>query len=413
MWSSQELNADLKVVLVTEGAPYSDVGGGYLRRKALEQALSEVFPILRFYTYRRKQELCLGECEHTDDSDGRPDAPVDPYPQAYCPRVSQELQNAVVTTGADIAIFSGIGLHRYLVDVRQRTRCRCVYDAHNAEGDLRYSIAAAIGRTGSDYPDYKRRYRLSHCEMVSAIENYVWHQAHQIWTCTEPDRLRIGALLRPNSSVRVRTVVNAVDLASYAFRFDVLPRRLLFLGRLDYYPNIEAVMAMVGEILPCLRQRKIAVEAVVAGYDPPERLRLFCAAHSVSLHANVADIKSYLPGSIMMVPLTTGGGGRLKILEAFAAGTPVISSQKGIEGIAAEPNTHFLAADTTADFCEAIESLLLSTNAHVPLVRSAYELVGRHYSIGAMRRQVEEALAVIKTQELHASTRAGRLTVDA
>jgi glycosyltransferase involved in cell wall biosynthesis len=195
----------------------------------------------------------------------------------------------------------------------------------------------------------------------------------------------------------VKIVPNVIDPANYIFRPELGPRHPIFVGRLDYYPNIEATMIFVGEILPRLRDMMRAVRASVIGHRPPHQLRSLCARGKADLVADVADAAPYLHGSVLMVPLLTGSGSRLKILEAFASGTPVISTAKGIEGIDAIPNKEFWPAESALEFSQAFDKVHSLPCLTSEVLHSAHQLVCNSYSVQAAAARMRAALSELVT----------------
>ena len=91
-----------------------------------------------------------------------------------------------------------------------------------------------------------------------------------------------------------------------------------------------------------------------------------------------------IAGSVMAVPLTVGSGSRFKILEGFALGAPVVSTAKGMEGLAASPGEHYLPAETPAEFAAAILGLVRSRRRRDALTSAAWRLVRDRYSVPAL-----------------------------
>jgi glycosyltransferase involved in cell wall biosynthesis len=134
------------------------------------------------------------------------------------------------------------------------------------------------------------------------------------------------------------------------------PRRILFLGALDWRPNLDAVRLLLHRVLPAVRALEPEVRLDIVGRNPPPWLAERVAGQrGIALHANVPDVRPYLAGSGMMaVPLRIGGGSRLKILEALAAGLPVISTQVGAEGLRLAADQHLTIVADIEDMARAV-----------------------------------------------------------
>jgi polysaccharide biosynthesis protein PslH len=192
---------------------------------------------------------------------------------------------------------------------------------------------------------------------------------------------------------RVDVVENGVDTAYFqpqARRRD--PRRLLFLGSLDWRPNLDGVRVFLDRVFPTLKLAEPSTRLCLVGRNPPETLRQQVAATpGVELYANVPDVRPYLADcGLMVVPLRIGGGSRLKILEALAGGTPVVSTRIGAEGLALEPGKDLTVVPEIDDLTHA---LLKAMNHPEPLQTQAEtgrEKVLERYDWDRLAGQLEQ-----------------------
>jgi glycosyltransferase involved in cell wall biosynthesis len=160
---------------------------------------------------------------------------------------------------------------------------------------------------------------------------------------------------------RVDVVDNGVDTAY--FRPTDTPREpatLLFLGSLEWRPNLDGVRQLLDRLYPAVKREIPEARLLLVGRNPPEWLvREAATTAGVELHGNVPDVRPFLArASLLVVPLRIGGGSRLKILEALAAGTPVASTRVGAEGLALEPARHLELAEEVDDLAAPIVQLL-------------------------------------------------------
>jgi glycosyltransferase involved in cell wall biosynthesis len=171
--------------------------------------------------------------------------------------------------------------------------------------------------------------------------------ARVIAVSTEDARLIREQFGQPNVDV----VDNGIDRAFFeTVRGQRDPARILFLGALDWRPNLDAIGLLLDKIFPRVRSQEPRAQLWVVGRNPPASLaaRIEQTAGAV-LHANVADVRPFLGESgVMAVPLRIGGGSRLKILEALACGLPVVSTRIGAEGLLLEPNEDYVQAEEDA-----------------------------------------------------------------
>ncbi|MGV8840738.1 MAG: glycosyltransferase [Bauldia sp.] len=172
-------------------------------------------------------------------------------------------------------------------------------------------------------------------------------------------------------------------------------RTIMFVGRMDYFPNPDAVRFFLGEVWPELRQRygdRVRFHVVGAGAPPGFRPE---DEPGVAFDRNRADILPvYRDASVAVAPIRAGGGTRVKILEAFALGRPVVSTTMGAEGLGVEHGRHLLIADTAVAFAEACASLLDDPELAARLVANAADWVRRHHSTDAVRAAVADSILV-------------------
>jgi glycosyltransferase involved in cell wall biosynthesis len=167
-----------------------------------------------------------------------------------------------------------------------------------------------------------------------------------------------AALAREKFGVeRIDVVDNGVDVAHFAaVRPEEHSRSILYLGALDWRPNIDALHLLLDAIFPAVHALEPAARLVIVGRRPSAALRQKIAAvPGAELHADVPDVRPFLATSLVMaVPLRIGGGSRLKILESLAAGLPVVSTRVGAEGLALRPELDYTLADTPEQMASAL-----------------------------------------------------------
>ncbi len=194
---------------------------------------------------------------------------------------------------------------------------------------------------------------------------------------------------------RVHIVRNGVDLDYYQPLPDAMEPRLLFVGSLDWRPNQDGLLWFLESVWPLIRAARPGAQMTVVGRRPPQWIQSLCSRTGAALVADSPDVRVHLAeASVVVVPLRIGGGSRLKILEAMAAGRPVVSTTIGAEGLDLLPDGHILIADTRHDFAGLAVRLLQDPGARHALAQAGRALVEREYGWDEIAKELENAWAV-------------------
>jgi glycosyltransferase involved in cell wall biosynthesis len=232
-------------------------------------------------------------------------------------------------------------------------------------------------------------YRMEAAKM-RRFEEAAWRKSRLCLTVSDQERAAVVAAgVEPG---RVVTVPNGVDLARFSFVSRPGRKRLRFLGGLDYRPYLDALRWFLGGIWPRVREAEPDAELLLAG----RRTEAFSASglpRGATCIGDSADVPSCLAhADALIVPLRIGGGTRLKVLEAMAAGLSVIATTRGGEGTAALARTHLLLADSAQDFAECCVRLLADRELAAKLAANARRLVEDRYSWDAIGTGLLQAI---------------------
>jgi len=169
---------------------------------------------------------------------------------------------------------------------------------------------------------------------------------------------------------------------------------LVFVGSMDWLPNSDGVNYFVGEVLPLIWQHKPDCTLAIVGRSPaPDIKALEVKDSRIRVTGTVPDVRPYLWGaSVSIVPLRIGGGTRLKIYEAMAAGTATVSTSIGAEGLDVSHPENIRLADTPETFADACLGLLSNSTEREAVAGAALHLVTSKYSWDAVTNQFEELL---------------------
>lgn len=204
----------------------------------------------------------------------------------------------------------------------------------------------------------------------------------------------------------VWVVDNGVDFDQFKFcSYDEeMSGRMLFLGSLDWFPNQDGLVWFTSEILPRVRQMEPNATLRVVGRHAPKSLeRRLRQTPGVDFVGEVENVQHEIAhASLVVVPLRIGGGTRIKILEAMAAGRAVISTSIGAEGLDVNDGVHIRIEDEIASLSKAAASLLRDNERRRALAAAARQLTVDRYSWDRSAQVLDRAWEELMTQ--HCST---------
>ena len=249
---------------------------------------------------------------------------------------------------------------------------RAVHNWHNIESE-------AMRRYGSTVSSLPRKiYASFTARRLVRLEEWILRTGfgHVVCSTREKDELLARA-----PKARVTIIENGVDMERFAPASDGGPRRrLVYIGTMDYYPNVEAVTWFTRRIWPRVRERFPEWRLTLVGGNPWQAVRDLGKEPGVEVTGTVPDVRPYYRDAVAsIVPLHTGGGTRLKILEAMASGVPVISTTIGAEGLAVSPGRNIDIVDDEAGWLPALEILNSQERLREERISGGLQLVRTSY----------------------------------
>jgi sugar transferase (PEP-CTERM/EpsH1 system associated) len=194
--------------------------------------------------------------------------------------------------------------------------------------------------------------------------------------CTATTLGELEEVRKLNAEVPSAVIPNGVDL-SYFHPRPENPRTsavLVFLGRMDYFPNIDGTLYFANHIFPLIRRSVPQAEFRIVGSNPTREIQNLTRLPGISVTGHVPDVRPYLmDAAIAVAPLRIARGTQNKILEFLAMGIPVVTTPEAAKGVAAKPGQHFLVADGPGAFAEQVVRFLQD-----PQLRETFSLAGRH-----------------------------------
>lgn len=305
--------------------------------------------------------------------------------------MEKKLQDKLHTQHYDLIVSDGI----YALTNLPETEIPIVLNCHNVEYVIPKRYAQLEGNP------FKKYYALIESHLLRIAERRLCDRATLAMVCSQVD-LQLLRQLQPNLSIFV--VPNVVDTDLFS-PLQKLPLRgvegtLLFQGGMDWYPNRDAVEYFVQTILPKVRAECPRTKFVVAGRNPSVQfMEKFKSDPLIIFTGTVMDMRPYMAAaSVVIVPLRIGGGTRIKILEACAAGKPVVSTSIGAEGLDLKPGSEIILADEPVEFARSVVMMLQDPRWSEAVAMASRTAVVERYSQPVLVSALETVMSVFTRQ---------------
>lgn len=219
-------------------------------------------------------------------------------------------------------------------------------------------------------------------DRLAQYETEQWPHFPLRWVVSEIDKAELDRRCRLGQTILGKTIVvnNGVDTKAIQPFEDCPNLRILFIGTLSYYPNIDGANYLIDQILPHLWQQDPSVELWIAGASPAPDLLDRGQHPNIRIIANPEDMGEIAKQCCLtVVPLRIGSGTRIKILQAFGMGLPIVTTSLGCSGLNVIDQTHLLIEDDPQAFAQATLRLLHDRSLRETLRKNGRQLVEQQY----------------------------------
>jgi polysaccharide biosynthesis protein PslH len=189
------------------------------------------------------------------------------------------------------------------------------------------------------------------------LRNYERRIAQHFQQCTVISQGELEEFQQFEVGIPCTVVPNGVDTEYFSYNRESQngTSTIVFVGRMDYFPNVDGVKYFVREVFPLIRQKLPEVELRIIGSNPAKSVRNLARIPNLSITGYVPDVRSYLKDAVAAIaPLRIARGTQNKILEALAMGIPTVATQEAAKGVQCVPGKHFLVAGCPKDFANEI-----------------------------------------------------------
>ncbi len=289
----------------------------------------------------------------------------------------------------DAVQIEGIEMARYMLQSQFAIRnSQIVFDDHNAEYVLQRTAYESDAHRVTRW--HAALYSFIQWKKLERYERAICRRANHIAACSDADAEAIRRLFGsqfPISNLQspISIVPNGVDTAHFVPSAEVCAKplaelSLVYAGKMDFRPNIDAMLWFCDEILPRLRAEIPLAHIVIVGQKPAPRIAALGERPGVAVTGGVADTRPYIAdAAVYVVPLRMGSGTRLKVLEAMAMGKAIVSTARGVEGIDLVAGRDAVIADSPDAFAHAVIALLRDAERRRALGQAARALAEDKY----------------------------------
>lgn len=335
----------------------------------------EAVPVPRRSTAQRLRQLLFTR---------RPDMSWRLWSSTFIDRLTRRL----AAESFDVVEIEGIEMAPYRAAIAAaRPKPLIIYDAHNAEWILQQRACAADIKTPARWP--AALYSWVQWHRLRRYEANLLQQVDHTVAMSAPDKVALRDVV---SNAPISVIPNGVDLAAYR-HFRGRPREfdLLFTGKMDFRPNIDAVLWFGQHVWPLIQNRRPQTTFAIVGQRPHPRLDLLRDMPGVTITGYVSDVRPYIAGATVYVaPLRVGGGTRLKLLEAMAMAKPIVSTTVGAEGFPVVNGQEIILTDEPEAFAGQVLSLLDNPARRRELGQAGQTFAQANYGWDALVPQLEK-----------------------
>lgn len=288
----------------------------------------------------------------------------------YSEEFDVALKKILVNASYDIVQLEGLFLTPYIDTIRRHSKARICLRAHNVEFIIWKRLAAAATNP------LKKKYLSFLAERLKNYETSLINSYDAVVALTAEDKnlMQNMGCTRPMHIAPI-----GIDTAKYDIDNNESDFSLFHLGSMDWLPNIEAVTWFLNNVWDSIKAEIPNIRLHLAGKSMPQKIKKM-ADKNLFVYDRIDNAKKFMLGKpVMIVPLLSGGGMRVKIIEGLAMGKIVISTSVGSEGIDYADGNNILIADTPQKFTEQVISVYRNSELQKKIKAAAKILASEKY----------------------------------
>lgn len=291
----------------------------------------------------------------------------------------EALMRKLKNTHFDVVLLESLFMIPYLGVIREHSQAKVVLRAHNMEHLIWERLSL------QEKNPFKKWYLRLLTTRLKRFEIEALNKVDGIAAMTLED---IALFRQTGCTQPVHLCPVGLNMADYPVAADSEQDLVFHLGAMDWRPNLEGVMWFLSDVWPRIRSKVPHARLTLAGKNMPQQI-LSAQSDSIHVQGFVQDAKAFVrAGGVMVVPLFSGSGMRVKIVEGMALGKAIVSTPIGAEGIGGKDKQDYLLADTPETFAEAVVSLLTDNDLQKKIGSNARHFAEVHFDQGAIARKL-------------------------
>lgn len=288
----------------------------------------------------------------------------------YSSVFEQLINQSLAEQEFDIVLLEGLYVTPYIASIRKMTKAKIVYRAHNVECEIWQRNAEQESNW------LKRNYIKLLARKLRKYEQHILKEIDVVASITEKDQ---SYLIELGCKKPIKIVPFGIEIEKYQITKNKISDTLFHIGSMDWLPNQQAIKWFLDNVWNIINVEFLDLPFNVAGKNMPDWL-LNWRQKNVCIAGEVDDAIQFInENKIMVVPLFSGSGMRIKIIEAMALGKVVIASSIAAEGINYENNKNIIIANTSKEYIAAIKKCLNEGDFVRDVGGNARELIKRNY----------------------------------
>jgi len=311
-------------------------------------------------------------------------------PYFYSKELHDKVKQRLASGTYDVVYVYSSSMAQYVFDVKGVKKIMDLADA-----DSQKWLQYALYTRGPLSLIYRREGTL-----LKEYEQTICREFDEVIAISENEKSLFQTYIKEKD---LRVVPNGVDYRYFSYNAENYNhKKLVFVGVMDYFANVDSVIYFARNILPLVRVRVPEVKFYIVGANPTRAVKALAYDRNIFVTGSVSDVRPYLRDAcVCVVALRIAQGIQNKILQAMAAGTPVVTTAKGNEGINAVHGESIFVADEYQRFANYVIRMIEDPRIRMRIARSARRFVVENFQWQRNMEEFERIVAGARTTEIH------------